>query len=95
MPLAKVMETLHWSIVLYLSRCNLLFAGVYSVPAIAGLHTSSSVGTMLESLHFQSNRLQFKKFHHFGSAGLEEDEYIECLNQLLQLRECYYEEFDV
>nr|CAD7204007.1 unnamed protein product [Timema douglasi]CAD7397703.1 unnamed protein product [Timema poppensis] len=68
---------------------------VYSVPAIAGLHTSSSVGTMLESLHFQSNRLQFKKFHHFSSAGLEEDEYTECLDQLLQLRECYYEEFDV
>nr|CAD7435366.1 unnamed protein product [Timema monikensis] len=68
---------------------------VYSVPAIAGLHSSSSVGTMLESLHFQSNRLHFKKFHHFGSAGLEEDEYTECLDQLLQLRECYYEEFDV
>ncbi|XP_069672251.1 protein misato homolog 1 [Periplaneta americana] len=69
--------------------------GVYSVPAISGLHSCRSAGTMLESLHSEVSKLQFKRFHHFRNSGLEEDEYRECLDHLALLRECYNEEFDV
>jgi hypothetical protein len=69
--------------------------GVYSMPAIAGLHSCRSVGDMLEALHLEVNNLQLKRFHYFYNSGLEEDEYQECLDHLALLRECYHEEFDV
>ncbi|PSN51241.1 Protein misato [Blattella germanica] len=69
--------------------------GVYSVPAIAGIHSCRSTGDMLDSLHKEVSRLQLKRFHQFKNAGLEEDEYRDCLHQLADLRECYSEEFDV
>jgi hypothetical protein len=69
--------------------------GVYSVPAIAGLHSCRSAGEMLEALHLEVSKLQLKRFHHFCNSGLEEDEYQECLHHLALLRDCYHEEFDV
>ncbi|KDR19639.1 protein misato homolog 1 isoform X2 [Zootermopsis nevadensis] len=69
--------------------------GVYSVPAIAGLHSCRSVGDMLAALNMEVRKLQLKRFHCFCNSGLEEDEYEECLNHLALLRECYNEEFDV
>ncbi|XP_071447231.1 protein misato homolog 1 [Hetaerina americana] len=69
--------------------------GVSSIPVIAGLHSCRSVGTMLESLHSEAARLRINKLHGFGEAGLEEDEYKECIAQLADFRECYHEEFDV
>ncbi|XP_067002875.2 protein misato homolog 1 isoform X2 [Anabrus simplex] len=68
---------------------------VHSVPAIAGIHSSSSVGSMLESLLTEVDKLKIRKFPQYSAAGLEEDEYRETIEQLLQLRECYHEEFDV
>jgi hypothetical protein len=71
------------------------WTGVWSVPAIAGLHSCRSAGEMLEALNLEVNKLQLKRFHHFCNSGLEEDEYRECLDHLALLRECYNEEFDV
>ena len=71
------------------------WTGVYSVPAIAGLHSCRSVGEMLEALHLEVKKLQLKRFHYFCNSGLEEDEYQTCLDGLALLRECYHEEFDV
>ncbi|XP_047117531.1 protein misato [Schistocerca piceifrons] len=68
---------------------------VHSVPALAGLHSTKGVGTMLESLHTEASRLHMTRMHQFRSSGLEDDEYNECLSALLELRDCYREEFDV
>lgn len=69
--------------------------GVYSVPAIAGIHSCRSAGEMLEALHSDVRKLKLKRFHNFCNSGLEEDEYRECLDHLANLRECYHEEFDI
>lgn len=70
-------------------------SGVVSVPVIAGLHSSRSVGDMLESLHTQVTKLKLKSFHQFRSSGLENDEFLASLESLLDFRECYHEEFNV
>lgn len=73
----------------------LLLKGVSNVPVLSGLHSSNSVGTMLESLHLEASKLRLQRLHQFRNSGLEEDEFKECMNHLLERRECYNEEFDV
>lgn len=68
---------------------------VSNVPVLSGLHSSNSVGTMLESLHLEASKLRLQRLHQFQNSGLEEDEFKECMNHLLERRECYNEEFDV
>lgn len=59
---------------------------------MAGLHSGSSLSAMYESLHNQVSRIRsIKKFHAFTESGLEEDEFKECLNHLLDCKENYEE----
>lgn len=69
------------------------FVGVDSVPVLAGLHSGESVGQMLESLHTETKKIKFKKFHQFISDGIEYDEYVECLDSLFELRENYEDNY--
>ncbi|KOC68125.1 Protein misato [Habropoda laboriosa] len=67
---------------------------VKSVPVMAGLHSGSSLGATYESLHDQLNRIRnIKKFHAFTESGLEEDEFKECLDYLLDCKENYEDQY--
>ncbi|KAL3285700.1 hypothetical protein HHI36_000231 [Cryptolaemus montrouzieri] len=69
------------------------YADVDSVPVMAGLHNGSGVGEMLESLHTQAKRIKFARFHQFKNAGVEMDDYSECLDNLFDFRECYEDNY--
>ncbi|KAF2899962.1 hypothetical protein ILUMI_06229 [Ignelater luminosus] len=64
---------------------------VESVPTLAGIHSGACVGDMIESLHTEANKIKVPRFHQFVNAGLESDEFSECLHKLFDLRECYVE----
>lgn len=72
-----------------------MFTGVRSVPMVAGLHSSRSVGAMLESLQGQAVHCHWRNLPQLAEAGLERDDYSESLEHLLQFAECYNEEFEV
>lgn len=44
---------------------------------------------MFESLHSQAKRIKYRRLHQFKEAGLEEDEFNNCLDKLIDLKECY------
>ncbi|XP_043506654.1 protein misato [Frieseomelitta varia] len=67
---------------------------VQSVPVMAGLHSGNNLSAMYESLHSQLSRIRsIKKFHAFTDSGLEEDEFNECLNYLLDCKENYEDHY--
>ncbi|KOX74238.1 Protein misato [Melipona quadrifasciata] len=67
---------------------------VQSVPVMAGLHSGNDLSAMYESLHSQLSRIRsIKKFHAFTDSGLEEDEFNECLNYLLDCKENYEDHY--
>ena len=67
---------------------------VKSVPVMAGLHSGNTLGTMYESLHVQLSKIRsIKKFYAFMESGLEEDEFKECLNHLLDCKENYEDHY--
>ncbi|XP_003707902.1 misato mitochondrial distribution and morphology regulator [Megachile rotundata] len=67
---------------------------VQSVPVMAGLHSGSSLGKMYESLHELLSKIKsIKKFHAFTESGLEEDEFKECLDHLLDCKENYEDHY--
>lgn len=60
-----------------------------NIPVIAGCHSGSAIGEMLEKLHRDASRIKLGRFKEFESAGLENDAYNESMEKLLELRECY------
>ncbi|KAJ8925913.1 hypothetical protein NQ315_009765 [Exocentrus adspersus] len=66
---------------------------VESVPVMAGLHSGSGVGDMLESLYTEARRIKYPRFHQFINAGIDKDEYEACLESLLTLRENYMDNY--
>lgn len=67
---------------------------VQSVPVMAGLHSGNNLSAMYESLYNQLSRIKsIKKFHVFTDSGLEEDEFNECLNHLLDCKENYEDHY--
>ncbi|CAB3388170.1 Hypothetical predicted protein [Cloeon dipterum] len=70
-------------------------SGVRTVPMLAGLHSSRSMGAMLESLQGQAAHTHWRNLPQLAEAGLERDDYNESLEQLMQFAECYNEEFEV
>lgn len=61
---------------------------------MAGLHSGNNLGAMYESLHNQLSKIKnIKKFHIFTDSGLEEDEFNECLNHLLDCKENYEDHY--
>ncbi|XP_017882951.1 protein misato [Ceratina calcarata] len=67
---------------------------VKSVPVMAGLHSGSSLGAMYDSLYNQLNRIKsIKKYHMFTDSGLEEDEFKDSLDHLLDCKENYEDHY--
>lgn len=59
------------------------------VNVLAGLHTGKFVGSMLSSFSEELEKIQYKKYHQFISEGVENDQLKECFDRLLDLRDCY------
>lgn len=67
---------------------------VESVAVMAGLHSGSSLANMYESLYNQAKKVKsIKRFHAFENSGLENDEYMESLNNLLDCKEAYEDHY--
>lgn len=61
---------------------------------MAGLHSTSEMSKMFESLHDRVSKIRnIKKFHAFGQSGLEQDDLAECLNHLLDTKESFEENY--
>lgn len=61
---------------------------------MAGLHSGSSLANMYESLYNQAKKVKsIKRFHAFENSGLENDEYMESLNNLLDCKEAYEDHY--
>ncbi|XP_051166015.1 protein misato [Leptopilina boulardi] len=68
--------------------------GVESISVMAGLHSGSSLSNMYESLYNQAKKVRtIKRFHAFENSGLENDEYMESLNNLLDCKEAYEDHY--
>lgn len=67
---------------------------VYTVPILTGLHCDGNVCQTIDSLHGAVKKIKFKKFHGYRDAGLEEDDFRECLDRLSDFKECYMDDFN-
>ncbi|XP_046489750.1 protein misato isoform X1 [Neodiprion pinetum] len=68
---------------------------VKSVPVLAGLHSGPGLSHMFDSLHSQASRIKsISKLRGFKDSGLEQDELIECLDQLLTYKEAYEDHYE-
>lgn len=61
-----------------------------SIPVLAGFHSGTEIGEMLESLHTEAKKLKIARFHQFT---LERDEYEETLDDILSFRENYEDSY--
>ncbi|KAI4466956.1 mitochondrial distribution regulator misato [Holotrichia oblita] len=66
---------------------------VQSIPILAGLHSCNEISATIESLHTEAKKIKVERLPQFTSTGLEKDEYKECLEKLLDLKECYEENY--
>ncbi|XP_029645942.1 protein misato homolog 1 [Octopus sinensis] len=64
---------------------------VSTVPAMSSLQSTKDSGEMVGMLYEEAKKVNLKRFHRFLAAGLEEDEFKECLNELANLSENYCE----
>lgn len=68
---------------------------VESMPVMANVQVSSALSNTLESLHRDTKRIKFGKIHRFKESGMEQDEYEESLERLLNFKENYDEGFEL
>ncbi|EFA05270.1 protein misato [Tribolium castaneum] len=66
---------------------------VEKINTLAGLHTGKFVGTMLETLSQELEKIKYKKYHQFVSEGVENDQFRECFDRLLDLKDCYEDNY--
>lgn len=67
---------------------------VDSVPVMGGLHSGNTLSAMYESLHKQVSKVRsINKFHAFRDSGLEEDEFKESLDHLLDCKESFEDSY--
>ena len=77
-----------------LSLFYYVFIDAENVAVMAGLHSGSSLATMYESLYNQARKVKsIKKLHAFQDSGLEQDEFADSLNNLLDCKEAYEDHY--
>ncbi|NWR78331.1 MSTO1 protein, partial [Centropus unirufus] len=64
-------------------------AAVESVPVLAGLQSSPVLHSLLKALHRDVQKLKSRRLTSFFSAGVEEEEFQEAVEELRMLSECY------
>lgn len=68
---------------------------VISVPTLATVQNSGDIANTLETLHREAERIKIKKIHRFRETGFEEDEYEEMLENLLNFKDNYEDNFEL
>uniref|UniRef100_A0A0C9RQ27 Mst_0 protein n=1 Tax=Fopius arisanus TaxID=64838 RepID=A0A0C9RQ27_9HYME len=67
---------------------------VKSVPVLSGIHSTPELSRLFESLHDSLASIKnIKRFHALADSGLEQDDFKECLDHLLDSKENYEEHF--
>ncbi|NWH82573.1 MSTO1 protein, partial [Piaya cayana] len=69
-------------------------AAVESIPILAALQASPVLHTLLAGLYADVKRLNVRRFASFFSAGVEQDEFQEALEELRTLSQCYETELE-
>lgn len=70
-----------------------LFVGVQNIPVLSGLHSGADIGKTINSLHKEASKIKWKRFQQFTTGGLENDEVRDSLEKLLELKECYEDNY--
>lgn len=61
---------------------------------MAGLHSGGSLANMYKSLYNQAKKVKnIRRFHAFDNSGLEQDEFKDCLDNLLDCKESYEDHY--
>ncbi|XP_063924432.1 protein misato-like [Zophobas morio] len=68
-------------------------SAVDSVNVLAGLHSGKFVGNMFDVLVKDLEKIKYKRFHQFVSEGVENDQFRECFDRILDLRDCYEDNY--
>lgn len=68
---------------------------IKSVPCVAVTQSSSELGDTLETLHREAKRIKVAKLHRFKAAGLEDDDYADVLEKLLEFKDNYEDNFEL
>ncbi|XP_022907256.2 protein misato [Onthophagus taurus] len=59
------------------------------LQVLAGLHSGNDVGNIIDSLLKDVKKLNFKRFHQFIDSGVEVDDFKECIDKLMDFKDCY------
>ncbi|CAC5403744.1 unnamed protein product [Mytilus coruscus] len=63
--------------------------GVDRIPVMTSLQSSPDIHQLTQTLHTEASKLNIKKHSAYIEAGLEEDNYLEILQELSHLDSCY------
>ncbi|KAK4884183.1 hypothetical protein RN001_000454 [Aquatica leii] len=63
------------------------------IPILAGLHSGSCIGDMIESLHSETKKIKKLDVGQFSKTGIEMQEISDCFDRLLDLTECYEDNY--
>lgn len=66
-----------------------------SVPMIASLSNGNFIYDTLESLCREAKRIKLAKLHKFKEEGLDQDDFVECIDKLSEYRDNYKESFEL
>ncbi|XP_049284419.1 protein misato [Anopheles funestus] len=82
----------------FLTDCPLAQASLLCVqncPALAAIQSSSDLGDGLDALHREVSRIRLPKIPRFAECGLEEVDYKESIERLLEFKENYDENYEL
>uniref|UniRef100_A0A182PE02 Misato Segment II tubulin-like domain-containing protein n=1 Tax=Anopheles epiroticus TaxID=199890 RepID=A0A182PE02_9DIPT len=68
---------------------------VQSCPSLAAIQSSADLGDGLDALHREVSRIRLGKIPRFAECGLEEVDYKEHIEQLLEFKENYDENYEL
>lgn len=61
---------------------------------MAGLHSGNNLAKMYELLYNETRAVKsIKRFHPFENSGLEQDEFVDSVNNLLDCKENYEDHY--
>ncbi|XP_035898063.1 protein misato [Anopheles stephensi] len=82
----------------FLTDCPLAQASlayVQSCPSLAAIQSSADLGDGLDALHREVSRIRLAKIARFAECGLEEVDYKESIERLLEFKENYDENYEL
>ncbi|XP_055604637.1 protein misato [Uranotaenia lowii] len=68
---------------------------INSAPVLASLQSSGTLADTLDSLHREVNRIKIAKIPRYYESGLERENYLENLEQLISFKERYEDNYDI